>query len=179
VTTGTKEIDVMHIATPTRLELRPDRLKHAFAAVATSVSVVTTAGPHGPRGMTASAVCSVSLDPLLVLVCINNRSETLREILQNRTFAINFLRDDQASLSDAFAARTTQPEKFSTVRYRVVNGSPVLDDALAWVGCDVHQVTPGGNHTIVVGSVTGIEVRPGDPLVRHSGRYWRLNTEAV
>ena len=86
--------------------LGPDRLKQAFAAVPTGVSVITTAGRDGPRGMTASAVCSVSVDPLLVLVCIDNRSETLRSILENRTFAINVLRETHASVSTAFASRT-------------------------------------------------------------------------
>jgi len=157
----------------------PERLRQAFAVVPTGVSVITTAGQDGPRGMTASAVCSVSLDPLLVLVCIDNRSETLRAIRENGTFAINVLGEAHAAVSSVFAGRATPAEKFSTVSCRQVNGSPVLDEALAWVTCDVHATAPGGDHTIVVGSVSATEVRDGEPLVRHAGRYRRLGTEAA
>ncbi len=170
---------LLDLETEPRTDLGPDRLKQAFAAVPTGVSVITTAGPDGPRGMTASAVCSVSVDPLLVLVCIDNRSETLRGILQNRTFAINVLRESHASVSTAFASRTPAADKFSMVDYRLENGSAVLDDALVCVTCDLYDTTPGGDHTIVVGSVTGIEVRAGEPLVRHAGRYRRLGPDAA
>ena len=157
----------------------PDRLKEAFAAVPTSVSVVTTAGPEGLRGMTASAVCCLSFDPMLVLVCINNRSDTLRSILGNGTFAINVLREDHAPVSTAFAARSSPAEKFAAVSYGLVHGSPVLDEALAWVTCDVHGTAPGGDHTVVVGRVTDTDVRTGRPLVRHAGRYRRLAEDAA
>lgn len=169
----------LHSETEPSLELSPDRLKQAFAAVPTGVSVITTAGPQGLRGMTASAVCSVSVDPLLVLVCINNRSETLRDILENRTFTINVLRDAQASVSQVFASRTPPADKFSTVAYRLENGHAVLDDALVSVSCKLFDTTPGGDHTIVVGSVTSIRVGAGEPLVRHAGRYRRLGPEAA
>lgn len=157
----------------------PDRLKQAFAAVPTGVSVITTAGPGGPHGMTASALCSVSIDPLLVLVCIDNRSQTLGALLGNRTFAINVLRAGHASVSADFASRRSPEEKFSRVAYRLEKGSPVLDDALAWLTCDVHDTVPGGDHTIVLGAVTGIDVGTGEPLVRHGGRYRRLGGEAA
>jgi flavin reductase (DIM6/NTAB) family NADH-FMN oxidoreductase RutF len=157
----------------------PDQLRQAFAAVPTGVSVITTAGEGGARGMTASAVCSVSLDPLLVLVCINNRSETLRAIMDNGTFAINVLHEAQAEVSSVFAGRAAPSEKFASVAHRMVNGSPVLDEALVWVTCDVHATAPGGDHTIVVGSVSATDIRTGEPLVRHAGRYRRLGTEAA
>ena len=169
-------LDTQH---QTRPQVGPDRLRQAFAAVPTGVSVITTAGEQGPRGMTASAVCSVSLDPLLVLVCINNRSETLRAILENGSFAINVLHEAQAGVSSVFAGRAEPSEKFATVSHRLVNGSPVLDEALVWVTCDLHATAPGGDHTIVVGSVSATEVRTGEPLVRHAGRYRRLGTEAA
>ena len=122
---------------------------------------------RGPRraqwGLTASAVCSVSVDPLLVLGCIDNRSETLRGILENRTFAINVLWETDSSVSTAFALRTPPADKFAMVDYRLENGSSVLDDALVCVTCDLYGTMPGGDHRIVVGSVTGIEVRAGEP----------------
>ena len=169
----------LDIARETRAEVGPDQLRQAFAVVPTGVSVITTAGDDGPRGMTASAVCSVSLEPLLVLVCIDNRSQTLQTILERDVFAINVLRDSQAGVSSAFAGRATAAEKFATVSYRLVNGSPVLDDALAWVTCDVHATAPGGDHTIVVGRVSAAGARSGEPLVRHAGRYRRLGAGAA
>ena len=170
---------ILHIEAEPRPDVGPDRLKQAFASVPTGVSVITTAGADGPRGMTASAFCSVSIDPLLVLVCIDNRSETLRGILENRTFAINVLRDEHASVSQVFASRTPPAEKFSMVAHRLEQGFAVLDDALVCVTCDLYDATPGGDHTIVVGAVTGIELGAGEPLVRHAGRYRRLGPEAA
>ncbi len=107
-------------------------------------------------------------------MCINNRSQTLDAILENGGFAINVLRASQASVSDAFAGQTTWAEKFATVGYRLVHGSPVLDGALVAVVCDVHSTAPGGDHPIVLGRVTAIHTQAGEPLVHHGGHYRRL-----
>ena len=161
------------------VELDARSFREAFAELPSGVSLITTAGPDGPQGMTASAVCSLSLDPLLLLVCIDNRSGTLRAIRDNGRFAVNVLGEAQADLSTAFAQARAPSEKFSTVAYRLAHGSPVLDEALAWLACDLHSTFAGGDHTIVVGRVSGIGRRPGAPLVWHGGRYRRLRSEAA
>ncbi len=165
----------------TEVSLRPGPtdLRQVFSAVPTGVSVITTAGTDGPRGMTASTVCSLSLNPLLVLVCIDNRSETLQAILSNGSFAVNVLEEDQEAVSSTFACRLPPAEKFSAVSYRLINGSPVLDEALAWVTCALHSKAPGGDHTIVIGAVSATGVRSGKPLVRQAGRYRRLAPDAA
>jgi flavin reductase (DIM6/NTAB) family NADH-FMN oxidoreductase RutF len=157
----------------------PARFRAVFGEMPSGVSVITTAGPDGPRGMTASAVCPLSLDPLLVLVCVNNQSATLRSLLANRRFAINVLRDTQAFVSRLFAGGRAPTEKFASVPHRLVDSSPVLDEALAWLTCDLHMTLQGGDHMIVLGAVTGMGRTGGEPLVRHAGRYRRIGGEVA
>jgi flavin reductase (DIM6/NTAB) family NADH-FMN oxidoreductase RutF len=148
--------------------------RQAFARQAAGVTVVTTMSADGPKGLTATAVCSVSLDPLLVLACIHNTSRTLAALGQANAFAVNILRADQAAVATAFATPMADQLRFAAAPYYLQHGVPVLDDALAWVTCRVAATYPGGDHTIVLGAVTGIRICDGEPLVRQSGRYRRL-----
>ena len=147
------------------------RFRSVFSALPTGVTVLTTSTPDGPTGMTASAVCSLSLRPQLAMACINTRSSTLDSILAHGSFAINILGAEAVEISAAFAYRCSPEERFAGVVHRLERGVPVLSDSLAWLTCDVHATHPGGDHTIVVGAVTGMSRDTGDPLVWHDGRY--------
>jgi 3-hydroxy-9,10-secoandrosta-1,3,5(10)-triene-9,17-dione monooxygenase reductase component len=148
--------------------------RSVFGAIPSGVTVLTTMTPNGPAGMTASAVCPLSIRPQLALVCVNSGSATLRAILEHGSFAINVLDQDSAEISVAFAYYRSQPERFANVAHRSEQGLPVLADALAWAICQVHTTYPGGDHTVVVGAVSHMGRASGEPLVRHGGQYRAL-----
>ncbi|MEW1599509.1 flavin reductase family protein [Streptomyces sp. NPDC093808] len=158
-----------------------EAFRNAFAQLPTGVTVVTTSPRSGndPCGMTASAVCSLSLDPLMTLVCLSNHSRTLAGIQANGAFALNLLRHDQADIAQRFAdARITQGDRFALTHHHQADALPVISDALAWLTCQVDQMHPGGDHTIVTATIRSIG--SGDspagsrPLVWHSRTFTTL-----
>ena len=139
---------------------------------ATGVTVVTTTGPDGPAGMTTNAVTSLSLDPLLMLVCFDHGSRTLDAVRASRRFAINVLRAGDVDLAAVFASKRVATEKFESVTHSEEHGVPVLDSALAWIACELRELTVGGDHEIGIGEVIGMGTgEPGEPLVWFRGRY--------
>ncbi len=141
----------------------PVAYRSAIGHFATGVAVVTCAGPTGPSGLTTNAVSSLSLEPLLLLVCFDNASRTLGAVRGAGRFAVNVLRAGQEELAAVFASKRVQAEKFEAVTHRVEHAVPVLDDALAWIACDVHELHPAGDHTIAIGAVTQVWSTPGEP----------------
>ena len=153
----------------------PREFRDAMGAFATGVAVITCAGPDGPAGLTTNAVSSVSLDPMLLLVCFDNTSRTLPAVRATGRFAVNVLREDQQELAAVFASKRVAREKFELITHRIEHAVPVLDDALAWLACDVDAWLPAGDHTIALGAVTHVETgRPGRPLVFFGGAYGQL-----
>lgn len=151
------------------------RYRQVIGHFASGVAVVTAHGPDGPGGLTANALCSLSLDPLQLLVCFDNTARTLPLIRTAGRFAVNVLRDEQHALSGVFASKLPEGEKFQGVGYRVRHGAPVLDGSLAWLVCELRELHPGGDHSIAVGEV--IEMHHGEggrPLVWYRGRYGTL-----
>lgn len=114
---------------------------------------------------------SLSLEPLLLLVCFDNGSRTLPVVRESRRFAVNVLRAGQEDLAASFASKRMPAEKFEAVTHTVAHGVPVLDDALAWVACDLVELLPGGDHTIGIGSVIDGAAGEGEPLVFFRGGY--------
>lgn len=141
-----------------------DAYCEAIAHFATGVTIVTTVIEEGRVGMTASAVASVSLDPILLLVCVNNRIPTHRALEQSRRFAVSVLREGQEAIARTFA--TPSPDKFDGIALDLDQELPVLADAGAWFVCDVHERFPGGDHSIFIGEVKACGARRGArPLV--------------
>jgi 3-hydroxy-9,10-secoandrosta-1,3,5(10)-triene-9,17-dione monooxygenase reductase component len=139
---------------------------------ASGVTIVTTTGPEGPAGMTTNAVTSLSLDPLLLLVCFELRSRTLAVVRESERFAVNILRHDDEELAAVFASKRVAPEKFESVTHEEAHGVPVLDRALAWIACSLRELHPGGDHLIGIGEVIGMSTgEEYDPLVYYRGRY--------
>ncbi len=143
--------------------------------LASGVTVVTSLDPEGPvNGLTATAVTSLSLDPLLVLVCVDRAADTRGAIERSGSFAINVLGEDAEALARRFATYATE-EKFDGVAYRgEVTGAPVLERALAWVDCRLRHQYEGGDHLIYVGEVVAGDARDGGPLLYFRGGYGRL-----
>ena len=141
--------------------------------LAGGVAVVTALDADGdPRGLTATAVCSVSLDPPLVLVCVARESHTLTAIRASGRYALNFLRSADTFSSARFAG--SAGSKFEGVEWTAApGGSPVLPGTLAWVECDVERDVEGGDHTIFIGRVTQARTELPDavPLVHFGGSY--------
>jgi flavin reductase (DIM6/NTAB) family NADH-FMN oxidoreductase RutF len=152
-----------------------DEFRRVVGRFATGVAIVTCDGPDGPAGLTTNAITSVSLDPLLLLVCFDNGSRTLPAVTAVRRFAVNVLRADQADLARVFASKRVAREKFEAVTHTVAHGVPVLDGALAWLACDLRELHPAGDHTIGIGAVTHADAdADGEPLVFFGGGYAHL-----
>ena len=156
-------------------EVGPDRFRSVMGHFATGVTVVTVGTPEGPVGMTANAVCSLSLEPLLLLVCFDNGARTLRVVRDTGRFGVNVLAAGQEDLARLFASKAPESEKFAGVQHTVHEGIPVIEGTLAWVGCTLDRVIPGGDHTIGIGAVQAAETgNRGDPLVWFRGTYGGL-----
>ena len=148
------------------------RFRDAIGSFPTGVAVVTASGPDGHAGLTTNAITSLSLDPVLLLVCFDNESRTLPVVRASRRFAVNILRAGQADVARVFASKRVAEEKFAEATHTVAHGVPVLDGALAWFACDLRELMPGGDHTIGVGGVTELDYDPhGEPLMFVRGRY--------
>lgn len=148
---------------------------------ATGVTVATTVVDGEPCGMTVSAFCSVSLDPLLVLICIDKSASLHEPLLQSRRYAVSVLGEDQEHLSRQFARSDRQrgDAGFQLAPYHTgETGCPILNDAIAHVECEVEAVYPGGDHSIFLGRVISAGVREGQaPLIYWYSNYRRLRPE--
>ncbi|GAB4451048.1 MAG: flavin reductase family protein [Chloroflexi bacterium OHK40] len=137
---------------------------------ATGVTVITARAGEETRGMTANAVTSVSLDPLLLLVCVDRRAHMAGVIVEAGRFAVNILRADQERISRHFAGR---PDPALTPHFTDLAGAPILAESLACLVCAVDRVLDGGDHIIVIGRVEALRRAddPGTPLIYYRGRY--------
>lgn len=153
------------------------RFRHVLGHLAGGVAVVTSRDPGGdPCGLTATAVCSVSLDPPLVLVSVNRSARTHDSLASSRIYAVNLLASGQEELATRFAGK--EEEKFRGLETRTGStGAPVLTEALGFVDCAVVRDVPAGDHTLFIGRVEAAGIlrdEVGRPLVYHLGRYCTL-----
>src|SRR5438270_5083668 len=149
----------------------PELFREVFGRFATGVAVITSAGPAGPGGMTANALCSLSLDPLLALVCFENDARTLPIVRDSGRFAVNVLSAGQEDLAGVFASKLPESEKLDGVCHRLEYELPMIEGALAWAACDLRELIAGGDHTIGIGEVIALGLGAGDPLLWYEGRY--------
>jgi 3-hydroxy-9,10-secoandrosta-1,3,5(10)-triene-9,17-dione monooxygenase reductase component len=153
-------------------EVAPARFRAVMGHFATGVTVVTASGPEGPVGMTANAVCSLSLEPLLLLVCFDHEARTLPVVRETGRFGVNVLAAGQERLARLFASKAPEAAKFAGVEHAVHDGIPVIEGVLAWVGCTLERLVPGGDHTIGIGAVTAAEFAgEAEPLIWYRGVY--------
>jgi flavin reductase (DIM6/NTAB) family NADH-FMN oxidoreductase RutF len=143
---------------------------------ATGVTVVTASSGAGvPHGLTANAISSVSLDPTLVLVCVERTADTEPVIREAGAFAINILPEERGEVLARRFAEVDTGDRFSGVAHRPGStGAPILERALAWLDCTVHEELPGGDHTIFLGKVVAGDADEGTPLVYYRGGYGRF-----
>ncbi len=144
----------------------------------TGVTVITALTDAGPAGLSANAVTSLSLDPPLMLACVDRGSRTLRALEEAGRFGVNVLaRRRRRASPSASPARRRPRRSGATSAGASRDGIPVLDAAIVWIGCELRDVISGGDHVIVTGEVLDTLERDGDPLLFHRGAYRPLLTE--
>jgi len=147
---------------------------------ATGVTVVTAKSDQGiPLGVTVNAFTSLSLDPPLVLFCLDKRTASLDAFAEGPGFALNMLNEDQQDMSERFASSSA--DKFAGIAYEQwETGSPILGDCLANLDCRRQAVHEGGDHLIIVGRVERLmHVEGGKPLLYFRGRYRRIGDSGL
>ena len=155
-------------------------LRAMMGRFATGVTVV--AARHGPllAGMTANAVASISLDPPLLMASINRGSETHVAIVGSHSFAVSVLGDQQQAIAECFALPTTagKLQQFCDAPWHEAEtGSPILDGAIAFFDCRLHESHPAGTHTIFIGEIVAAGYEEGvEPLLWFGSRYRRIAT---
>lgn len=147
--------------------------RHVVGHLASGVSVVTTSVGASSFGMTASSVTSLSMDPPLMLACINNAMPTASAVATAKRYAVNILDEAQGELARQFAVASD--DKFRGVQvHRGRAGLPLLHDALAHIECEVTEQIVGGTHTIFIGKVVSASARAGQPLTYFRGGFGRF-----
>ena len=152
----------------------PELFREVFGRFATGVAVITSAGSTGAGGMTANALCSLSLDPLLALVCFENQARTLPIVREAARFAVNVLSAGQEDLAAVFASKLPESEKLEAVPHRLEHELPIIDGTLAWAACELRELIAGGDHTIAIGKVVELGLGDGEPLLWYAGQLPRL-----
>jgi flavin reductase (DIM6/NTAB) family NADH-FMN oxidoreductase RutF len=154
----------------------PSHFRRVMGHFAAGVTVVTTVRDDGtPAGLTVSAVCSVSLQPTMVLACVDRASESHRFVEASGVFAINVLEEGEGETLARRFGTSAGEEKFLGVAFHAERtGAPVLDSALAWLDCRVTAAHAAGDHTLFVGEVEAAETREGTPLLYYRGGYGRF-----
>jgi flavin reductase len=152
--------------------------REVLGQFATGVTVVTAErAPGQVHGMTANSFTSVSLRPLLILICVAHQAQLLALIQKQRRFGVSILREDQQALSEYFAQTVESPETEVRlgIRYRwTKTGIPLLEDALGHLACNVVSEHLAGDHTVFIGQVESLDVGEGKPLLYLRGQYRKL-----
>ena len=150
------------------------RFRTVLSRFASGVTVVTAVGGDGvDHGMTVSAFCSLSLDPPLILVCIDHGTVMHGIVEGAKTFTVNILADDQEDLARKFS--DPDNDRFEGTSYtRGANGLALLTGAAAWLECALAQRYEGGDHTIFVGRVEAADAADAQPLVYYRGGYGQV-----
>lgn len=144
-----------------------------LGSFASGVTVITTNVDGQLHGMTASAFASLSLEPMLVLVCVDKAAVSHDRITRSGSYAVNILARQHEDISTNFARKDADRKfEIKDLPHRLgVTGSPILEEALAYLDCHIYQAYEGGDHTIFVGEVQEGGVRDGAPLLFFRGRY--------
>ena len=151
-----------------------NEFRAALARFASGVTVVTTIDNNGNlHGITVSAFCSLSLEPPLVLICIDKKTGSHYAFEESKFFVVNVLHEKQQHYADQFASRLS--DKFEGVKFsKNLGGIPVLKDVLANLECRLINFHDNGDHTIFVGQVEKVNISRGNPLLYFLGKYRKI-----
>jgi flavin reductase (DIM6/NTAB) family NADH-FMN oxidoreductase RutF len=156
------------------LSINPDEFRAVLGRFPSGVTVVTAKDQDGSdQGMTVSAFCSVSLDPPLILVCIEKSASAYKALTTAPGFIVNILSTEQEQLARRFSI--IDIDRFEGVGFtRSSSGCAILDDVLGVLECRRHSLFDGGDHTIILGEVETTRVESGTPLLYYRGGYAQL-----
>jgi len=146
--------------------------RKAMGHFATGVTVITTALHGNVHGMTANAFMSLSMDPKLVVISVDEQAHMLEKIKESGKYAVNILSAEQQDLSMNFAGQRKTEEE---IPFQTVKGVPVIEGALAQVTCEVAREYVEGDHTLFIGKVTDVHLEENEPLVFYKGKYRTLS----
>lgn len=153
--------------------LTSDEFREVISHFASGVTVITAVSDGRPYGTTASAVASLSLEPPMLLICMNKQSETGRAVAESKRFGVNILGANQVDLAERFAQKGG--DKFADVAVTPGKwGEPLFDEALATLECRVAEETTGGTHYVFLAEVESGAARGGTPLAYFKGEFGRL-----
>ncbi|GAC1703286.1 MAG: flavin reductase family protein [Candidatus Acidiferrum sp.] len=161
--------------------LTPIEFRVALGQFATGVTVVTAERDSGQvHGMTANSFTSVSLEPLLISVCIDQKARMLPVLSKKKRFGVSVLTESQRAISEFFTQPEQDPaaEKGLGIEFRWTKGGiPVLENSLMQLGCQVIAAHVTGDHTIFIGEVETADISDGEPLLYFRGEYRRLGPQ--
>jgi flavin reductase (DIM6/NTAB) family NADH-FMN oxidoreductase RutF len=157
------------------------QFRRAMGCFATGVTIITLDLDGEVHGMTANAFASVSLDPMLVLVCVDHSTRTHAHLHAKKRFGVNVLCEDQRTISEYYARPERSHENAEVeagARFdRTKHGTPILHGSLAYLECRLHTAQIAGDHTIFIAEVEDVVVNEGEPLLFFRGKYRRVGTE--
>jgi flavin reductase (DIM6/NTAB) family NADH-FMN oxidoreductase RutF len=160
---------------------KQEQFRRAMGCFATGVTVITVDYEGAVQGMTANAFTSVSLDPLLVLVCVDHEARTHSHLQARKRFGINVLSEQQRAISEHYARPDRDPAlaepEAGAAFDRTAHGTPVLRGALAYLECRLQSAQDAGDHTIFIAEVEEVLVRAGEPLLYFQSGYRALGPE--
>jgi flavin reductase (DIM6/NTAB) family NADH-FMN oxidoreductase RutF len=163
------------------MTLNTSDFRKAMGAFATGVTIITVDLEGEVHGMTANAFTSVSLDPMLVLVCVDHSTRTHSHLHAKKRFGINVLCDDQRAVSEYYARPERSHEHAEAeagARFdRTSHGTPILHGALAYFECRLQSVQEAGDHSIFIAEVEDVVVGEGNPLLFFRGKYRNVGHE--
>ena len=165
------------------MSLNSAEFRKAMGCFATGVTIITVDLEGEVHGMTANAFASVSLDPMLVLVCVDHSTRTHAHLHAKKRFGVNVLSEQQRAISEYYARpeRTHESaEAEAGARFgRTAHGTPILNGSLAYLECRLHSAQSAGDHTIFIAEVENVVVRDGDPLLFFRGRYRKVGAHSA
>jgi flavin reductase (DIM6/NTAB) family NADH-FMN oxidoreductase RutF len=155
--------------------------RKAMGCFATGVTIITLDLDGEVHGMTANAFASVSLDPMLILVCVDHSARTHAHMHAKKRFGINILSEQQREISEhyalAFQTHEHAAEEAGARFDRTAKGTPILHGALAYLECRLQSAEDAGDHTIFIAEVEDVVVRSGEPLLFFRGKYAKIGEE--
>lgn len=153
-----------------------DAFRMAMGNVATPVSIVTAHENGTPHGTTVSAFASLSMDPPMILVSLDRRSELLEIVRRTGVFGVNVLAAHQGETAGRFASKGV--DRFADTAWTLDNGSPRIDGSASWVACSVEALVDGGDHEVALGRVVHATHEDVSPLTYHNRRFGTHATHA-
>ncbi|GAA6130078.1 NADH-dependent FMN reductase RutF [Halopseudomonas sabulinigri] len=165
---------------PMPVEVSRDAFRNAMSVLAAAVNVVTTDGPAGRAGFTATAVCSVSDEPPSLLVCLNRNASVYDTFCANGHLCVNTLTSGQQALSNLFGGKSSMQERFATAEWSTeCTGAPLLDDALINFDCRITNRVAAGSHDILICEVVAVRQQAdGEGLVYFQRGYCNATSRA-